>query len=68
MRQKLGMPDLAQAPDRHPSGLCVVLVEAGFYRRQHGIEFGLRELDGESFCGWQKTPIEPVTAENVVVE
>ena len=33
-----------------------------------GIEFGLRELAGESFCGWQKTPIELVTAENVVVE
>jgi len=33
-----------------------------------GIEFGLRELAGESFCGWQKTPIDLVTAENVVVE
>ena len=33
-----------------------------------GIEFGLRELAGDSFCGWQKTPIELVTAENVVVE
>jgi ribose transport system substrate-binding protein len=33
-----------------------------------GIEFGLRELAGESFCGWQKTPIELVTAETVVVE
>jgi ribose transport system substrate-binding protein len=33
-----------------------------------GIEFGLRELAGESFCGWQKTPVELVPAENVVVE
>ena len=33
-----------------------------------GIEFGLREMAGESFCGWQKTPIELITAENVVVE
>jgi ribose transport system substrate-binding protein len=33
-----------------------------------GIEFGMRELAGESFCGWQKTPIELITAENVVVE
>jgi ribose transport system substrate-binding protein len=33
-----------------------------------GIEFGLRELAGDSFCGWQKTPIELVTAENVVIE
>jgi len=33
-----------------------------------GIEMGLRELAGEEFCGWQKTPIELVTAENVVVE
>ena len=28
----------------------------------------LREMAGESFCGWQKTPIGLVTAENVVVE
>lgn len=33
-----------------------------------GIEMGLRELAGEEFCGWQLTPIELVTAENVVVE
>ena len=33
-----------------------------------GIEMGLRELAGESFCGWQLTPIDLVTAENVVVE
>ncbi len=33
-----------------------------------GIEFGLRELAGETFCGWQKTPIDLVTAENVVVD
>jgi ribose transport system substrate-binding protein len=33
-----------------------------------GIEFGLRELAGEEFCGWQLTPIETVTAANVVVE
>ena len=33
-----------------------------------GIEMGLRELAGETFCGWQKTPIDLVTAENVVVE
>jgi ribose transport system substrate-binding protein len=33
-----------------------------------GIEYGLRELAGEEFCGWQLTPIETVTAENVVVE
>jgi len=33
-----------------------------------GIEMGLRELAGEEFCGWQLTPIELITAENVVVE
>ena len=33
-----------------------------------GIEFGLRARAGESFCGVQKTPIELITAENVVVE
>jgi ribose transport system substrate-binding protein len=32
-----------------------------------GIEFGLRELAGETFCGWVQTPVELVTAENVVV-
>jgi ribose transport system substrate-binding protein len=33
-----------------------------------GVEFGLRELAGETFCGWVQTPVELVTAENVVVE
>jgi len=33
-----------------------------------GIEMGLRELAGEEFCGWQLTPIDLITAENVVVE
>jgi ribose transport system substrate-binding protein len=33
-----------------------------------GIDFGLRELAGEKFCGWVQTPLELVTAENVVVE
>jgi len=26
------------------------------------------ELAGETFCGWVQTPVELVTAENVVVE
>jgi ribose transport system substrate-binding protein len=33
-----------------------------------GIEMGLREVAGETFCGWQKTPIDLVTADNVVVD
>jgi ribose transport system substrate-binding protein len=33
-----------------------------------GIDFGLRELAGEKFCGWVQTPLDLVTAENVVVE
>jgi len=33
-----------------------------------GIDFGLRELAGETFCGWVQTPLDLVTAENVVVE
>jgi ribose transport system substrate-binding protein len=33
-----------------------------------GIDFGLRELAGEKFCGWVQTPVSLVTAENVVVE
>jgi ribose transport system substrate-binding protein len=33
-----------------------------------GIDFGLRELAGESFCGWVQTPLDLVTADNVVVE
>ncbi len=27
-----------------------------------GIDFGLRELAGETFCGWVQTPVELVTA------
>lgn len=33
-----------------------------------GIEFGLRQMAGEEFCGWQKTPIALITEENVIVE
>ena len=33
-----------------------------------GIDFGLRELAGENFCGWVQTPLDLVTADNVVVE
>ena len=28
-----------------------------------GIDFGLRELAGESFCGWVQTPVSLVTAQ-----
>ena len=48
--------------------MLATIEQFGAHMAVFGIEFGLRELAGESFCGWQKTPIELVTAENVVVE
>jgi ribose transport system substrate-binding protein len=30
-----------------------------------GINFGLRELAGETFCGWVQTPVDLVTAEDL---
>jgi ribose transport system substrate-binding protein len=67
--QVVGFDNIPGVRQYIKDGVMLATVEQyGADMAKFGIDFGLRELAGESFCGWVQTPVSLVTAENVVVE
>jgi ribose transport system substrate-binding protein len=67
--QVVGFDNIPGVRQYIADGVMLATVEQyGADMAKMGIDFGLRELAGESFCGWVQTPVDLITAENVVVE
>jgi ribose transport system substrate-binding protein len=67
--QLVGFDNIPGVRQYIADGVMLATVEQfGADMAKFGIDFGLRELAGENFCGWVQTPVELVTAENVVTQ
>ena len=64
--QVVGFDNIPAVRQYIKDGAMLATVEQyGADMAKFGIDFGLRELAGENFCGWVQTPVSLVTAANV---
>jgi ribose transport system substrate-binding protein len=62
--QVVGFDNIPAVQPMVADGTMLATIEQfGADMAKFGIDFGLRELAGENFCGWVQTPLKLVTAE-----